>query len=418
MKILILSLAYFPEITGNAPLVTNLAEDLAEKGNEVHVISGIPSHGLERVPEQYKGKLWCSEEINNVRIKRSYSFVSESKRFLVKIANYSSFTVSSFFTAFFDSRNFDVVLAVSPPLFLGITGYLIARIKGGKAIYNVQDLFPESAVIAGKLKKGFVFHILKKIENFVYSKADCITVICDRFSEEIKVNGINGDKIKKIPNWVDTDFIKPMSKERNQFRCEHRLENHFVVQFAGTIGYSQGLEIILEVAKDLESYKDIKFVIVGVGVIKEELVGKASDMALNNILFLPTQAQDKLPYLLTAADVSLVTLRKNMSRVSLPSKILGIMAAGVPIIASLDEGSEGWEIINESKCGITVPPEEPSKLKEAVLHFYNSRELIPKLGQNGREFVMKNYSRRMIVNSYEELFQSLLNKNSPIECQA
>jgi colanic acid biosynthesis glycosyl transferase WcaI len=311
-------------------------------------------------------------------------------------------------------RNFDIVLLSHH--FLGVLA-VIARIKGGKTIYNVQDLFPDSAVLTGKLKKNFIFHILKRIENFVYSKADCITVICDGFSEVIKMNGINGDKIKKIPNWVDTDFIKPISKELNQFRSEHKLEDHFVVQFAGTIGYSQGLEIILEVAKDLKNYKDIKFVIVGVGVIKEELVRKARDMGLDNILFLPTQSQEKLPYLLSAADVSLVTLRKNMSRVSLPSKILGIMAAGVPIIASLDEASEGWEIINESNCGMTVPPEEPSKLKDAVLHFYSSRELIPKLGQNGREYVMKHHSRRMIVDSYEELFQSLLIKRNPIECQ-
>ncbi len=417
MKILILSLAYSPEITGNAPLITNLAEDLSHKGHEVVVISGRPFHGLERVPEQYKGKLWDSEVLNNVSVKRSYSFVSESKSFSVKIANYLSYTVSSFFLALFHSGNFDVVLAVSPPLFLGVTGYLIARMKGGKTIYNVQDLFPESAVLTGKLKKNFIFHILKRIENFVYSKADCITVICDRFSEEIKVNGINGDKIKKIPNWVDTDFIKPISKELNQFRREHKLEDHFVVQFAGTIGYSQGLEIILEVAKDLKNYKDIKFVIVGVGVVKEELVRKAKDMCLDNILFLPTQSQEKLPYVLTAADVSLVTLRKNISRVSLPSKILGIMAAGVPIIASLDEGSDAWEIINESNCGVTIPPEEPERLKDAVLHFYNSRELIPKLGESGREFVLKHYSRRMIVNCYEELFQSLLNKHIPVECE-
>jgi colanic acid biosynthesis glycosyl transferase WcaI len=407
MKILILSLAYSPEITGNAPLVTNLAEDLAERGHEVKVICGIPFHGLEKVPDRYKGNLWCSEKINDVNIKRSYSFVSDSKRFSVKIANYISYTVSSFLAALFDSSNYDLIMAVSPPIFLGITAYLIKRIKGGKVVYNVQDLFPESALLTGKLKKGFIFNMLKEIERFVYRKADCITVISDRFMQEIKVDGINGDKIKTMPNWIDTDFIKPMPKEQNQFRHQHGLENCFVVQFAGTIGYSQGLEIVLDVAKDVEGYKDIKFMIVGVGVVKEELVRKARDMNLSNTLFLPTQPQETLPHLLTAADVSLVTLKKNISRVSLPSKILGIMAAGVPIIASLDEGSEGWEIINESNCGMAIPPEEPERLKQAILHFYNSRDIIPKLGLNGREFVLKRYSRHIVVNNYEKLFKEL-----------
>ncbi len=407
MKILILSLAYSPEITGNAPLVTNLAEDLAEKGHEVKVICGIPFHGLEKVPDRYKGNLWCSEKINDVNIKRSYSFVSDSRRFSVKIANYISYTVSSFLAALLDSGNYDLIMAVSPPIFLGITAYLIKRIKGGKVVYNVQDLFPESALLTGKLKKGFIFNMLKEIERFVYRKADCITVISDRFMQEIKVDGINGDKIKAMPNWIDTDFIKPMPKEQNQFRHQHGLENCFVVQFAGTIGYSQGLEIVLDVAKDVGGYKDIKFMIVGVGVVKEELVRKARDMNLSNILFLPTQPQETLPHLLTAADVSLVTLKKNMGRVSLPSKILGIMAAGVPIIASLDEGSEGWEIINESNCGIAIPPEEPERLKQAVLHFYNNKDIIPKLGLNGREFVLKRYSRHIVVNNYEKLFKEL-----------
>jgi colanic acid biosynthesis glycosyl transferase WcaI len=407
MKILILSLAYSPEITGNAPLVTNLAEDLAERGHEVKVICGIPFHGLEKVPDRYKGNLWCSEKINDVSIKRSYSFVSDSRRFSVKIANYISYTVSSFLAALFDSSNYDLIMAVSPPIFLGITAYLIKRIKGGKVVYNVQDLFPESALLTGKLKKGFIFNMLKEIERFVYRKSDCITVISDRFMQEIKVDGINGDKIKTVPNWIDTDFIKPMPKEQNQFRHQHGLENCFVVQFAGTIGYSQGLEIVLDVAKDVEGYKDIKFMIVGVGVVKEELVRKARDMNLSNILFLPTQPQETLPHLLTAADVSLVTLKKNISRVSLPSKILGIMAAGVPIIASLDEGSEGWQIINESNCGIAIPPEEPEMLKQAVLHFYNNKDIIPKLGQNGREFVLKRYSRHIVVNNYEKLFKEL-----------
>ncbi len=210
-----------------------------------------------------------------------------------------------------------------------------------------------------------------------------------------------------MPNWIDTDFIKPIPKEQNQFRHQHGLENCFVVQFAGTIGYSQGLEIVLDVAKDVEGYKDIKFVIVWVGVVKEELVRKAKDRGLSNVLFFPTQPQETLPHLLTAADVSLVTLKKNISMVSLPSKILGIMAAGVPIIASLDEGSEGWEIINESNCGIAIPPEEPERLKQAVLHFYNNKDIIPKLGQNGREFVLRKYSRHIVVNNYEKLFKEL-----------
>jgi colanic acid biosynthesis glycosyl transferase WcaI len=390
-----------------------LAEDLAKKGHDVKVISGIPCHGLEKIPEQYKGKLWCAERINNVEVIRSYSFVSDSKRFLDKIVNYLSYTISSFFVALFDSKKYDVILAISPPIFLGITGYLIKRKNGGKIVYNVQDLFPESALLTGKLKEGFVFSMLKKIERFVYRQADCITVICDRFMQEIKFDGINGDKIKTIPNWVDADFIRPLPKEQNQFRLQHGLEDYFLVQFAGTIGYSQGLEIILEVAKDLEGYKDIKFVVVGVGAVKEELVRKAEEMNLNNIMFLPTQPQETLPHLLTAADVSLVTLKKNMSRVSLPSKILSIMAAGVPIIASLDEESEGWKIINESSCGITVPPEEPERLKQAILHFYNKRDTITNLGLNGREFVLKKYSRRIVVDNYEKLFKSLLDR--PVE---
>lgn len=408
MRILIISIAFDPELIGNAPLVTELAKDLGNQGHQVTIITGFPQHGLSEIPERYRRKLFLKEEFDGVRIIRCYNYASAQKSFLNKMLSYVSFPLSSTLSGLI-AGEYDIIFTLSPPLWLGLSAYLIGKTKGIPFVYNVQDLFPEAAVKLGALSNEYAINFFEKLERFVYTKAKCVPVICDFFRDSIVSKGIPNHKVVVIPNWVDTDFIHPMEKN-NEFREENDIGGKFVVLYSGTIGFSQPLEIVLECAKSMANNPEILFVIVGTGVKKEQLQEQAKQMSLKNIKFFDSQPRSKLPVLLASADVSLVMLKTGIATVSLPSKIYGIMASGRPIIASLDKNSDAWNIIEEAQSGFWVEPENAGKLVETIEILYRNRELCVKYGANGRKYVVENNSRKKITAAYGQLLKSLVSE--------
>ena len=408
MRILIISIAFAPELIGNAPLVTELATDLAKQGHQVTVITGFPQHGLSEIPERYRRKLFLKEDFDGVRIIRCYNYASAQKSFLNKMLSYVSFPLSSTLSGLI-AGEYDIIFTLSPPLWLGLSAYLIGKTKGIPFVYNVQDLFPEAAVKLGALSNEYAINFFEKLERFVSTKAKCVLVICDSFRDSIVSKGIPNHKVVVIPNWVDTDFIRPMAKN-NEFREENDIGNRFVILYAGAIGFSQPLEIVLECAKSMANNPEILFVIVGSGVKKEQLQEQAKQMSLKNIRFFDSQPRSKLPTLLASADVSLVMLKTGIATVSFPSKIYGIMASGRPIIASLDKNSDAWNIIKEAQSGFWVEPENAEKLVETIEILYRNRELCVKYGANGRKYVVENNSRKKITAAYGQLLKSLVSE--------
>jgi colanic acid biosynthesis glycosyl transferase WcaI len=320
--------------------------------------------------------------------------------------SYVSFPLSSTLSSLI-AGEYDIIFTLSPPLWLGLSAYLIGKAKGTPFIYNVQDLFPEAAIKLGVLRNEYAINFFEKLERFVYTKAKCVPVICDSFRDNIVKKGIPTRKVVVIPNWVDTDFIHPMEKN-NEFRKENDIGDRFVILYSGAIGFSQPLEIVLECAKFMANNPEILFVIVGSGVKKEQLQERAEQMSLKNIRFFDSQPRSKLPALLASADVSLVMLKPGVATVSLPSKIYGIMASGRPIIASLDKNSDAWNIIKEANCGVLVEPENFEQLATAISLLYCNQELCLKYGENGRKYVVENNSRKKITAEYGQLLKSLI----------
>ena len=408
MRVLIISIAFAPELIGNAPLVTELATDLAKQGHQVTVITGFPQHGLSEIPDRYRRKIFLKENFNGVRVVRCYTYASAQKSFLNKMLSYVSFPLSSTLSGLI-AGEYDIIFTLSPPLWLGLSAYLIGKTKGIPFVYNVQDLFPEAAVKLGALSNEYAINFFEKLERFVYTKAKCVPVICDFFRDSIVSKGIPNHKVVVIPNWVDTDFIHPMEKN-NEFREENDIGDKFVVLYSGTIGFSQPLEIVLECAKFMANNPEILFVIVGSGVKKEQLQEQAKQMLLKNIRFFDSQPRSKLPSLLASADVSLVMLKTGIATVSLPSKIYGIMASGRPIIASIDKNSDARNIIKEANCGVWVEPENSEQLAKAISMLYCNQELCLKYGENGRKYVVENNSRKKITAEYGQLLKSLVSE--------
>ena len=398
MNILIITINYFPEIGGIARITTELSESLKKCGHEVTVVTAFPHHPYGIVSKEYRGKLLQREEFNGIKLIRTYIYASPKKHFLTRILNYGSFTVTSVLGGLLSGKH-DVVFTMFPPPLLGISAYLVSKVKQVPVVLNVEDIWPDGPVALGEIKNKYLIKFLEAVERFVYKKAERILVISKGFKRDIENKGIDADKIDVAPNWVDIDFITPGCR-KNSIREKYSLDDKFVVMFAGTIGLAQGLECVIDAAKLLSHQKDILFVFVGEGVMKKKLQQKAEEYALENVMFIPVQPREYIPKFLAAADVCLVTLqRKPVFAITIPCKTYEIMAAARPVIINVE--GDARELVEEANCGIAIEPENPKQLAEAIIKLYGDDELRLKLGQNGRNYVVKHYSIDTIIKLFE-----------------
>ncbi|MHA1768093.1 MAG: glycosyltransferase family 4 protein, partial [Promethearchaeota archaeon] len=283
-------------------------------------------------------------------------------------------------------------------------------IKGTKFIFNVQDLFPEEAILLGLLKNGLLIKLFKIIEKFIYRKADFITVHSPRNKDYIENLIFDNKKIEIVFNWTDIELIKP-GRRNNNFRKELGFNNDFIVSYAGTMGWCQKMEIIVEAANLLREYLDIKFLLAGEGPEKEKVIRLINKYNLENIKVFPVFKFNKYIELLTASDICIINLNKNLSTPVVPSKLLNIMAAGKPVVASLPLNGDTPRIIKEANCGICVSAEDVNGFVQAILSLYKNQCLREKLGRNGRIYAEQHFSKERCVAKYEKIFFSLKKQN-------
>jgi glycosyltransferase involved in cell wall biosynthesis len=408
MNVLFITNYFPPEIGAASHLFYDLAEGLTKMGHRVTVVTGFPKYNVDRekLPEKYKKGLYLREDMNGIRVLRLKTI--PFPQYIPVARGLDHFTLAGIFLfgALLSGKQ-DVILIYSPPLTLGVTAYFVSKIKGIPFVANIQDLFPQNAVDLGILKNKYLIKMFEIMERFVYRKADCITVHSEKNKLHVAKRG--GKRVIVMPNMVDTEFITPMEKY-NSFREEHGLGDKFVISFAGTMGYSQDLDVVLECAKLLERYEDILFLLVGDGVEKKRLETKAKKMKLGNVKFLPMQPKHRYPYVLAASDVSLVTLKREVKTPVVPSKILSIMASGRPVVGCMNLDGDAPELIEEAQCGYCIEAENSEKLAEVILELYRDRKKLEEFGKNGREFAEKNLSKRVITEKYEKLFMELIDK--------
>jgi colanic acid biosynthesis glycosyl transferase WcaI len=298
----------------------------------------------------------------------------------------------------------DGVLALSPPLSLPLAGLSIARRRKGSFVFNVQDIYPDVAVELGVLKNARLVDIAQRIERFCYDKADAVTVLSDDLRANVEAKTSRPDKIRVIPNFVDTEWIRPADKE-NSYRRDFGLEGKLVVMYAGNVGLSQSLELVIEAASALAYDDDLRFVINGQGAQRESLERRAR--GLSNIQFVDTQPAERLPEILAAADIHLVTLKRGLARSSVPSKIYSILAAGRPLVASVDEGSEVARTVERAGAGVSIPPEDTEAFTKAIRALVDSPSELNRMGADGRRFVESWASPAAVAKAYEELLEEL-----------
>ncbi|MEW6285004.1 MAG: glycosyltransferase family 4 protein [Chloroflexota bacterium] len=405
MHILIMGQHYAPEEVSGAVLARELAEGLLARGHQVTFVTAAPSYPHGRVFAGYRNVFLAREKLNGVNVIRVWSSISPSRSFWSRILNYGTFSLMAL-AGGLAAGKVDVMMSASPPLPLGLSAWLVSRIRRIPWLLRVEDLYPQTAVNAGVLRNRLAIRFFERMERFIYQKAAHISLISESFRQNLLAKGISPLKLSVLPVWADPHSIRPLPKE-NGFRRTYGLEGKFVLLYAGNLGHTSALEDVVEAARLLRNEREIIFVIVGEGVRKTALQTQALHYGLENVRFLPYQPREVYAEALAAADVSLVTLNPAASHTSLPSKIFNIMASARPILAVADAASEAAALVQKERCGVVVPPAQPALLAETIRALRSRPAQLEEWGSNGRAALEKRYSREACLDAYDAMFRAL-----------
>jgi glycosyltransferase involved in cell wall biosynthesis len=405
LKLLILTQYFPPEVGAPQNRLFELAVRLHKAGVDVTVLTAMPNYPQMEVYEAYKGKNYFYEDMEGLKVHHASIYASKSKSIINRLRNYFSFVYSSARVGNSKLENFDFLLCESPPLFLGYSAMYLARKKKAKLIFNVSDLWPESAEKLGVVNNKYLLKLAYNLEERLYKKAVLVTGqtqgICKNIEQRFpQVNTY------WLPNGVDLNYYNPQNTQPTDWRKKHEIkEDDFVFLYAGIIGIAQGLEIILNAAKEFQTQNAVKFVLMGSGPEKEKLIAFKKELNLSNVLFLEPMAKKEMPSVLKSINAAIVPLRKlDLFLGAIPSKLFENLAMEVPVLLGVD-GEARELFINQGNCGLYFEPESVSELTSSILKLVADKDLALKLGKNGRDFVNQNFNREIIA---EKFYQQLI----------
>lgn len=397
MKLTILTQYYPPEIGAPQKRLSELAARLVARGHEVAVLTAMPSYPQGRIYPGYGGIL-RREQANGIKVTRTWIYPTQSARTARRLTNYFSFMLSSAIIGTLAVGRSDFLMVESPPLFLGLPGYWLSRLKRARLIFNVSDLWPESAVQLGVVRAGSLSHRLGLfLEAFCYRKSWLITGQSVSILTSIRER-FPGHPTFHLSNGVDTGSFRP-DKRTSEARAELVSDGDCVVLYAGLHGIAQGLDQLLAAAQRLSDRSGLRFVLIGDGPEKRALIAKAQELSLSNVRFFESRPADQIPTLVASADIVLVPLKMFIPG-AVPSKLYEAMASGRPVIL-IAEG-EAADIVERHEAGIVVRPGDIETLADAIRTLHKDPALRERLGANGRKAAVEFYDREKIVLAFEE----------------
>lgn len=404
---------YFPPEKG-APMVriSETAKLLVKRGYQVTVLTTVPNYPTGIVPPEYRGRVIQHELCDGVRIVRVWSYISPNRGFLRRILAQLSFGFLAPFLGGKAVGHPDVIIVESPPLFDAIAGRMLARFKHCPFIFTVADLWPESAIQMGMLRNRLLIRLAEWLEWSTYQRACAVYAVTGGIRDTLIQRGLSPEHVFLVTNGADTTRFRPLPKE--QARAELGWDDRFSVLYAGTHGLAHGLTTLLDAAEQLRDHESICFVLVGDGAAKQDLVVDAQHRKLGNVTFLDPQPHDRMPLLLSAADVCLVPLRKlPIFEGALPSKMYEAMACARPILLAV-EGEARKLAAQEAGAAIYMEPENARAWAFTILHLYDSPALCEKTGQRGRAFVEARFDRDKLTSALETRITELLGEKKSI----
>lgn len=397
MRIVFFSHYYPPEVNAPASRTSEHCRVWAKDGHDVTVVTCAPNHPAGKLYPGYSNRLIQSETIDGVQVVRVWTYLAANEGFAKRTLNYVSFLFSASLAMLRLPRP-DVYVSTSPQFFCGLAGLIAKTVKRRPWVLEVRDLWPESIVTVGAMRKGRATRMLEWLERMAYRKADHIVAVTDSFVPHIAQRAQSADKISVIKNGVDLSLFKRAAAVEG-LKAKLGLEGRFLAAYVGTHGMAHGLDTILDAAHLLRHEHGLGFLLVGDGAVRERLVERAAQMELPNLRIAGQLPKGEMPAVWSATDVSLIVLRKSDTFTKvLPSKMFEAMAMGCPIILGVE--GEAKVLLKEAGAGVAITPESAEELAALVLKLSRDPELCARLGSNGQNFVRANFDRTTLAKLY------------------
>ncbi len=401
MKIAFLTQYYAPE-----PMVklTSLTRRLVEAGHQVAVLTAIPNHPQGVYYPGYGATLFQRDQYRNVPLIRTYVWPYHGSVTWKRLVNYGSFALSALYGAP-ALGDFDLLYVYHPPLTIGLPAWIISQLRNKPFLYDVQDIWPDAGVAAGAISVGVLYRAMRSFAMQIYRRAAAITVISPEFQDILVEQGVPRAKMHVIPNWADDALYYPRNAGgvRERYGLPSRV---FLVMYAGNMGSTHGVEYLLHAAKLLEHKCDIHLVLVGTGPEYERMRRLQSELALTNVTFLGHKPHTEMPELLAAADLLVVHMKRNtLGAVSLPSRMLAYMACGRPMLVASDGAPRA--LVERHECGFGCEPESPHLLAQTIASLATQSELLVKMGANGRNAYLQEYTEEVVTDRLISLMESI-----------
>lgn len=406
MRILFLSAYNFPEEVSSSHMSRNRNQAFADAGFYMDVYTPTPTRGVSKeTREKYKK---IKEEVlyDGHMIIHRFALFSEGKNSIQRAVRYICAFVLHFISGF-KAKDIDLIYLASTPPIQGVLGGILKKIKKVPFVYNLQDIFPDSLAGTGLAKKGgLLWKIGRVIENFTYRNADKIIVISEDFKRNIMAKGVPEEKIVVVYNWVDEEAVKHVPREDNKLFDLYGLDrSKFYITYCGNIGLTQNMDMLLDVAKELENEPNIQFVLIGEGAYKEQVKVIIKEKNIKNVTLLPFQPYEDISHVFSLGDAGLVISKPGVGENSVPSKTWSILSASRPVLANFDE-NELKSIIDKNKCGIFTAADDKTAFREAILTMYKNRSLCKEMGENGRQFILDNLTRAVGTQKYVDVIKA------------
>ena len=401
MHVCFFNRSYWPDVSATGQLLTELADDLVRvHGWDVTVVAGYPLRSDAALPP--------SEWRNGVQIVRAVGSTLDPQRFVGRATNYVSYFASAAVKGL-AIRKPDVVVALTDPPIIGLAALAVAAKAHAPFVFLCEDIFPEVAALLEDFHSDVVDAALTRINRFLVRKATRIVALGDTMKRRL-VDGKGADpsKVTVIHNWADCRSVAPGPRD-NPFARQHGLVDRFVVLHAGNIGLSQDLEIVLHAAEQLRERPDVVFVFVGDGAKKKDLQDMAARRDLRNVMFLPFQPRETMDQSYATADASLVSLKRGLAGVIVPSKVYNVLASGRPCIAAVEHDCEVADIIHRHDCGFVIAPGDASALRARVLELTADRERAIAMGTRARCAALQ-FDRPRQVAAYDAVLREVASR--------
>ncbi|HKP52483.1 MAG TPA: glycosyltransferase family 4 protein [Chloroflexia bacterium] len=407
MRILYFTQYFPPEVGATQTRAWEMGRYLIEQGHQVTVVTEVPNHPSGIIPPAYRGRLSGRRSESGIDVLRLWVWTSPNKTFRSRMQFYLSYMSMAALAGSLIKGKYDLVYVTSPPLFVGAAGMVAALVRRIPFVFEVRDLWPESAVALGELSSRRAIAAAERLEQLLYRGATRIVAVTEGIRSRLLQRGIRPEKVALIPNGANTDLFTYQPEAGRIVAERLGLSGKFIALYAGIHGVAQGLETVVRAAHLLRDREDIEFVFVGEGPRKGAIMELSRSLALDNIHFLPEVPSESMPAYLSAAGCAIVPLRDEpLFRGALPSKMFEAWACSRPVVLSV--AGEAADVLKQASGGLLARPEDPEELAHAIAYLQARPLDVEAMGQSGRAYVERHYSRREQARKLAVLLEEVL----------